>query len=207
MNIKINDDNSTTIPIVFNNLIRMINDSITTDYKIIIVNEEINVHKAMIDIQCPQLLYDYDNGNNLPSYFNFKSISILVNFLYGGYLDDNNDKKKELKIEYKILIEVYKICLEWNMISYCEMIIEKLNEQMKKDRKLILKIIKLSNEMGLDFIQENALYFSNKFNFSDEEHKLVNIPNNLKERISTIIKLTKLPTIKKQQSIINEEKR
>ena len=142
--------------------------------------------------------------NNLPSYFNFKSISILVNFLYGGYVDNNNNdkKKKDSEIEYKILIEVYKICLEWNMISYCEIIIEKLNEQMKKDRKLILKIIKLSNEMGLDLIQENALYFSSWFNFSDEEYKLVNLTNNLKERISTK-SVTKLPI--QQQSIINEE--
>jgi len=39
--------------------------------------------------------------------------------------------------------------------------------------------------MGLDFIVENALYFSNKFNFSSQEYELVNLPTNLQERIST----------------------
>ena len=42
----------------------MINDDLTTDSKIIIGNEEIKVHKAMIELQCPQL---FDN-DNLPSY-------------------------------------------------------------------------------------------------------------------------------------------
>ena len=132
----------------------------------------------MIDIQCPQLL------DNLPSYLSFKSISILVNLLYGGYLNVND--KKEFSIEYKILIEIYKICNKWNMISYCEIIIEKLQKQMK-DRKLVLEIIKLSNEMGLDFIVDSALYFSNKFNFSSQEYELVNLPINLQERVSNKI--------------------
>ena len=161
------------------NLCHLINDSITSDLKISIGSNDLLVHKAIIIPQCSQLVSL--SSSELPSQLTFEILSYLVKILYGSLLDEDDNNIGNF-IGYKSLLILYQICKSWNLndqTQYLEdIIMDKFNE-----KSVILEVLKMSIEYGLDRITNNCLYLCSNIDFNDEELDKSNISNEMKSKI------------------------
>ncbi len=159
------------------NLSHLINDSITSDLKISIGSNDLLVHKAIIIPQCSQLVSS--SSSELPSQLTFEILSYLVKILYGSLLDDNEVNL----IGYKSLLILYQICKSWNLNDDITEYIEDIIMDKFNQKSIILEVLSMSYEYGLDRICNNCLYLYSKYDFNDEELDKSNISNEMKSKI------------------------